>query len=244
MIYKPYGQTGKQCSILGFGGMRFKSIDDQDACVEMMIEAAKGGVNYFDTAPGYFGVKSETVFGAGFKELQKLNLPFYCATKTSASTETAIRKEIEAQLKRLGLDSIDFYHVWCIIDLKTWEQRKKNGVVTAFRKLKQEGLIKHICVSSHLIGDQIKELLKEEVFDEGLTRNIPAFLRFFEAMGYSHGELTNYANIARECGVDAKTVKEYYQILVDTLLGTMIEPFKRRQERQVITKAGKFYLAK
>jgi predicted AAA+ superfamily ATPase len=88
----------------------------------------------------------------------------------------------------------------------------------------------------------VRDYLKEEVFDEGLTRNIPAFSRFFDAMGYSHGELTNYANIARDCGVDAKTVKEYYQILIDTLLGTMIEPYKRRQERQVITKAGKFYL--
>jgi predicted AAA+ superfamily ATPase len=88
----------------------------------------------------------------------------------------------------------------------------------------------------------VRDYLKEEVFDEGLTRNIPAFSRFFDAMGYSHGELTNYANIARECGVDAKTVKEYYQILIDTLLGVLIEPFKRRQERQVITKAGKFYL--
>jgi predicted AAA+ superfamily ATPase len=88
----------------------------------------------------------------------------------------------------------------------------------------------------------LRDYLKEEVLDEGLTRNIPAFSRFFEAMGFSHGELTNYANIARDCGVDAKTVKEYYQILVDTLLGTMIEPFKKRQERQVITKAGKFYL--
>src|SRR3990170_9140107 len=88
----------------------------------------------------------------------------------------------------------------------------------------------------------LRDYLKEEVFAEGLTRNIPAFARFFDAMGYSHGELTNYANIARDCGVDAKTVKEYYQILVDTLLGTLIEPYKRRQERQVITKAGKFYL--
>lgn len=86
------------------------------------------------------------------------------------------------------------------------------------------------------------DYLKEEVFAEGLTRNIPAFSRFFDAMGFSHGELTNYTNIARECGVDAKTVKEYYQILVDTLLGAMIEPYKKRQERQVITKAGKFYL--
>jgi hypothetical protein len=61
-------------------------------------------------------------------------------------------------------------------------------------------------------------------------------------MGYSHGELTNYANIARDCGLDAKTVKEYYQILVDTLIGTMIEPYKKRQDRNVIIRAGKFYL--
>ena len=88
----------------------------------------------------------------------------------------------------------------------------------------------------------IGDYLKEEVFAEGLSRNIPAFSRFFEAMGYSHGELTNYANIARDCGVDAKTVKEYYQILIDTLLGTMIEPYKKRQDRHVIMRAGKFYL--
>jgi uncharacterized protein len=88
----------------------------------------------------------------------------------------------------------------------------------------------------------VRDYLKEEVFNEGLTRNIPAFSRFFDAMGHSHGELTNYANIARDCGVDAKTVKEYYQILVDTLLGTMIEPYKNRQDRHVIIRAGKFYL--
>lgn len=88
----------------------------------------------------------------------------------------------------------------------------------------------------------LQDYLKEEVFAEGLTRNIPAFSRFFDAMGYSHGELINYSNIARDCGVDAKTVREYYQILVDTLLGTMIEPFKKRPHRQVIGKMPKFYL--
>ncbi|MBU1702608.1 MAG: AAA family ATPase [Candidatus Eisenbacteria bacterium] len=88
----------------------------------------------------------------------------------------------------------------------------------------------------------VHDYLKEEVFEEGLTRNIPAFSRFFEAMAYSHGELTNFANIARDSGVDAKTVKEYYQILVDTLLGVWVAPFKRRQDRHVIQKAAKFYL--
>jgi predicted AAA+ superfamily ATPase len=88
----------------------------------------------------------------------------------------------------------------------------------------------------------VQDYLMEEVFSEGLTRNIPAFSRFFEAMAYSHGELTNYSNIARECGVDSKTVREYYQILVDTLMGRMILPFKKRQSRAVISKAPKFYL--
>lgn len=87
-----------------------------------------------------------------------------------------------------------------------------------------------------------QDYLKEEVFAEGLARDIPAFSRFFDAFGYTHGQLTNYSNIARECGVDAKTVKEYYQILVDTLLAIRVEPFKKRQSRQVITKAAKYYL--
>ncbi|MFH1878520.1 MAG: AAA family ATPase [Candidatus Omnitrophota bacterium] len=88
----------------------------------------------------------------------------------------------------------------------------------------------------------VQDYLKEEIFAEGLTRNISAFSRFFEAFGYSHGELTNYSNIARDCGVDSKTVKEYYQILVDTLLAIRIQPFKKKQARQVITKAPKYYL--
>lgn len=105
-------------------------------------------------------------------------------------------------------------------------------------------------IPAHLFDNNYKkslksytqDYLKEEVFAEGIIRNIPAFSRFFDAMGYSHGELTNYLNIARDCGVTPKTVKEYYQILVDTLLGTMVEPFKKRQSRKVLTKTPKFYL--
>lgn len=110
--------------------------------------------------------------------------------------------------------------------------------------------LNHGTIPDHYLRDNyrkslsgyVRDYLKEEVFDEGLTRKIPAFARFFDAVGYSHGEMTNFSNIARDCGVDAKTVKEYYHILIDTLLGRMVEPFKRRQSRQIIIKAPKFYL--
>lgn len=165
MIYREYGKTGKKVSVIGFGGMRFAAIDDRDACVQMMLDAAKSGINYFDTAPDYSGVKSEQVFGAGFAEMKRGKLPFYSATKTFKTTESSIRAEIEAQLKRLRLEAIDFYHVWCITSLDNWKGRKRDGVVKAFRALKDEGLIRHICVSSHLIGDDIRELLMEGVFE-------------------------------------------------------------------------------
>ena len=92
------------------------------------------------------------------------------------------------------------------------------------------------------LAGYLDDYLKEEVFAEGLTRNAPAFGRFFDALSFSHGELVNYANIARDCGVDAKTVREYFQILVDTLLGVFVEPFARRRSRSILTRTPRFYL--
>lgn len=92
------------------------------------------------------------------------------------------------------------------------------------------------------LAGYVDDYLREEVFEEGLTRNAPAFARFFEALAFRHGELVNYSNVARDCGVSSKTVKEYFHILVDTLLGVLVEPFGRRRSRAVITKAPKFYL--
>ena len=204
MIYRTYGATGKKISMLGFGGMRFSKVDDIDACVAMMVEAARGGVNYFDTAPAYFGVKSEIAFGHGFAALKAEKLPFYSSTKTFSSTETEIRREIEGQLGRLGIPKIDFYHVWCITDLGGWKERKKNGVVDTFRKLKEEGLIGHIAVSSHLIRDEIKELLMEGVF-EGVL------------FGYSA-----YNFNAREAAFEAIAAKKLGCVVMNPLGGGLI----------------------
>lgn len=181
MQYREYGKTGKKVSLLGFGGMRFRHIDDREANVALMIEAARAGINYFDTAPGYFGTKSEETFGEGFREMRRLGLPFYCATKTFASTEKEIRAQLEASLQRLGLDAVDFYHVWCITSLDEWRARERDGVLKTFLRLKLEGLIRHICVSSHLIGEEIAELLREEVFEGALFGYSAATFPFREA---------------------------------------------------------------
>jgi len=131
-----------------------------------------------------------------------------------------------------------------------YEMFPLTSVETGIDELNLLRALNHGLIPVHYLQDNyrkslesyVRDYLKEEVFNEGLARNVPAFSRFFDAMGYSHGQLTNYSNIARECGVSSKTVKEYYRILIDTLLGTMVEPFKKRQDRNVIGQAAKFYL--
>ena len=93
-----------------------------------------------------------------------------------------------------------------------------------------------------ILKSYVNDYLKEEVFDEGLTRNIAAFSRFFDELSYCHGEILNFSSIARDCGVDSKTVREYFQILVDTLVGVFVEPYSYRRSRAVIVRAPKFYL--
>lgn len=88
----------------------------------------------------------------------------------------------------------------------------------------------------------IIDYLKEEIFEEGLTRNIQAFSRFTDVLGFCSGEMINYNNIARETGVDGKTVKAYFQIVLDTLLGTFLPPYPKRKKRAIITSTPKFYL--
>ena len=91
-----------------------------------------------------------------------------------------------------------------------------------------------------LISAYIGNYLRDEIIAEAKIRNINAFTQFLEAAAFSNGEMVNYTNIALECGVSAVTVKEYFQILVDTLIGRFLPSFQKKPKRRVIL-APKFY---
>ncbi len=91
-----------------------------------------------------------------------------------------------------------------------------------------------------LISAYIGSYLQDEIMAEAKIRNIVSFSHFLEAAAFSNGEIINYTNIASECGVSAPTVKEYFQILVDTLTGRFLPSFQKKPKRRVI-QAPKFY---
>lgn len=82
--------------------------------------------------------------------------------------------------------------------------------------------------------------LKEEIMAEALVRNLMGFSNFLRAAAMTDGEMVNYQNIAQDCGVSAKTMKEYFSILTDTLIGYMIPAYTKTNKRSVV-QAPRFY---
>lgn len=172
MIYKDYGKTGKKVSAIGFGGMRFRKEDYTDSFEKAALvvrKASELGINYFDTAPFYCDDKSEEIMGEAFKKMPN---PFYVSTKSMIENEPtadAVRARIEKSLKRLGVSKINFFNMWCILNL---EQYKKvmapGGPYEGALKAKNEGLIEHIVFSTHCSGEEIEEIVNEGYF-EGVT---------------------------------------------------------------------------
>ena len=93
-----------------------------------------------------------------------------------------------------------------------------------------------------LLDAYVADYLREEIAAEGLVRSLPAFSGFLDAAALSDGEIVNFSNIARECDVSSPTVKAYFGILEDTLLGRWLPAYRKRRKRRVIG-APKFYFA-
>ena len=107
----------------------------------------------------------------------------------------------------------------------------------------QNGMIpRHYMVenATKRLSGYVKVYLDEEIREEGEVRELDAFERFMEVAAFSDGEMLNYTNIASDCGVSAKTVKSYFQILYDTLIGYEIPAFRKEIKRKVV-QAPKFY---
>ena len=87
----------------------------------------------------------------------------------------------------------------------------------------------------------VADYLKEEIAAEAVVQNIPAFAEFLRVAALTSGALLNYTNVARESGVSAKVVRNYFQILEDTLLGFRVQPWRKVINRRLI-ETEKFYL--
>jgi uncharacterized protein len=104
-------------------------------------------------------------------------------------------------------------------------------------RMLNHGFLPRIYLSNtpqRLLNSYVADYLKEEVAAEGLVRNLPVFSEFLNVASLSDTELVNFSTIARDCGVSSHTIKGYFQILEDTLLGRWLPAYTKRPKRRVI----------
>lgn len=86
----------------------------------------------------------------------------------------------------------------------------------------------------------IGDYLKEEIQNEAIVRQLASFNRFLDIAAQSDGEIINYTNIAQDCGISSVTVREYFNILEQTLIGYIIPAFTLSKKRKAL-QSPKFY---
>ena len=110
------------------------------------------------------------------------------------------------------------------------------------RALNNGMLPRHYLVEdpSKRIQAYIGDYLQQEIVEEAIVRQLDAFTRFLQVAALSNTEIVNYTNIAQDCAVSAKTVKEYFTILEETMLGFYLPAYTRTVKRR-LTLSPKFY---
>lgn len=152
MEKRSWGFDGIETSLLGFGCMRFKTVNgeiDEEKAMALVDKAYNAGVNYFDTALPYTDGKNESFVGKALKRYPRES--FYLATKFSMpcfKTKEEALKSIDIQLANLQTDYIDFYLVHAL-SKERLEQFKEWNMMEVLETWKKAGKIRYIGFSFH-----------------------------------------------------------------------------------------------
>lgn len=167
MLYKDF--QGKELSALGFGCMRFPTLNgdsgqiDEPAVRAMVRRAMDAGINYYDTAWVYHKGNSERVISEALREYPRDS--YYLATKLSAFEAEVCRDAaayFEKQLATCGTDYFDFYLLHCVQEENIdWYLSKEYGVIPYLKAQKAAGRIRHLGFSCHCSLGTLERMLDE-----------------------------------------------------------------------------------
>ncbi len=173
MRYTAYGKTGLRLSKLGFGVMRLPVIElpdgeenvDFDKSTPLLRRALELGINFFDTHHNYHNTQSETAIGYATEGVDRST--FHIQTKTPTWKDLAegetYRARLEAGLKRAKTDYFDTYLMHSL-RLETFD-RIGDAFTAEAVQAREEGLIRHIGLSSHDKPENIMKLIDTGLFE-------------------------------------------------------------------------------
>jgi len=226
MEYRINRRTGDRISALGFGTSYIAQAGENEA-VAAIRRAYEGGVNYFDLATAeartfsYFGTALGTV-----RKKVRYQIHFgadYAAGTYGWSTDRdTIRRSVEWQLAQLQTDYIDYGFIHCIDELSDWQAYQKSGALAYLMRMKEEGIVKHIGLSSHTPGT-IQRVLDEAPVDMLMFSVNPAY--DYQKGEYANGSVDERAAVYRRCETEGIGISVMKPFSGGQLLDAAASPF-------------------
>ncbi len=162
MKKRPLGSTGIEVAPVGLGSAQLGS-SQYDHAKEIVFRALDLGVNYFDTAQGYWD--SEIKLGKALKGQRE---GVIVSSKTGAKTKEGAAQHVRESLEKLQTDYIDNYHLHALSDMDDVDVRL-GGPLEALIEAKEKGMIRNIGVTSHTDPSVLVAALKRFDFDTFLV---------------------------------------------------------------------------
>ncbi len=155
---RPFGKTGEELSIIGFGGVSMNGVAP-DRVMELMEKSVEAGVNFVDLAPRYGN--AETLAGPIVEPFRD---QLFLACKTAKRTAREAREELERSLERLRTDHFDLYQMHNIQNVQNDVEVAfaDGGVMEVLVEARKAGLVRYLGFSAHTEAAALRAL---ELFD-------------------------------------------------------------------------------
>lgn len=217
MEYRINRKTGDKISVLGMGTSYISEASEKDA-VEALLSAHENGINYADLATA--GAKTFGYYGKAFAGCRR---DMYYQVHFGANYETGeygwttnldkVKSQVEWMLSELKTDYVDYGFIHCLDSESDWQEYQENGVLDYLLRMKKQGVVRHIGLSTHT--PEVANL----VLNSGLVEQMMFSIN--PGYDYRHGE---YAK-----GSTDERVKLYQRCEAEGIGITVMKPFSGGQ---------------
>lgn len=153
MIKRRLGKTNIEVGIIGFGAIPIQRVSKEEA-INVVRKSIELGMNFIDTARGY--TDSEEKIGEAIKEMDRTR--FYIATKGMVTSKEEFERDLKISLENLDTDYVDLYQFHNVNDEERLDKIINKGAYETALKYKEQGVIKHIGITSHSVDNMIKAI--------------------------------------------------------------------------------------
>lgn len=226
MEYRIHRRTGDKISTLGFGTSYIADSDEKNA-IAAIQKAYESGVNYFDLATA----ESRTFpyFGAALANMRKnvfYQVHFgadYSAGTYGWSTDVeTIKRSVTWQLEKLHTDYIDYGFIHCIDETSDWDEYRANGAFSFLMEMKEQGVVRHIGLSSHTPAT-IQRVLDEAPVDTLMFSINPAY--DYHKGEFAKGSVDERTAVCRRCEAEGIAITVMKPFSGGLLLDAALSPF-------------------